>query len=390
MCNDLQIFWNPIFTTLTSPDLSYGLDNVLNALVVELPRILINFLVGVFQNLPAPPFTCTGTAAQQLACQLGRPPKFDNVTNLLCSAGFHLGNLTDTALTAVFDSFFDTSFVLPPIGPFINGILGIIFEYMYVVIDIVFHIDLVFEPNVNYLAYVNITNIFQPATNISQGFNAFFTATELPEGSQFGCAIGNATNAGIYAMNFTTYVLREIVTNFANVPTFITHTDLTPITIAWNNFLDCITQIIYAINVPIGDSFSYTFKAVESLANTMLNLLVNLPTFQSYLKHNFQPQIQVSIQYLKSAAVGYGNFWRQFDTTGLCPFPAINPPGKVPDPFPDQNFFCCFGGFVTSFVQFFLDVTASFLNMLVEIISDSQNVQAIAGLFFFCTKKKQV
>lgn len=152
---------------------------------------------------------------------------------------------------------------------------------------------------------------------------------------------------------------------------------------AWNNFLDCVTQLVYAINVPIGDSFSYTLKAVEALANTILNLLVNLPTFQSYLKHNFAPQMAQVWQYLRSASVGYGNFWRQFDTTGLCPFPSINPPGKVPNPFPDTNFFCCFGGVTTSIVRYLIDVADSFLSMLVSLISDSQNIPNIANTLLF-------
>jgi hypothetical protein len=354
MCKDMSFATNFIFQTIASKNFSRGVNDTLNAALITTPRLAIRTLVQLFQYFDGSsgynPFDCA-SAPDVLLCKISRPPKFEQLGEQLCSAFWHFAELVDETLYNFFSQFF-TDPKLPKVRNFISPPLCTVTTTAAVALDVITHVDLVFEDN--YLAYANISAPVDAFHNITLGFSEFFDPMDFALTTYTGNMLRYGLSVPVRVYNMTVLTLMQTVTNFTNVPKFIADYDYAPLTSDWNKFLNNTGNLIVSVNGPLGRTFIRAANATQIGLGAVFGILSNIPTFETYMVYTFIPRLLAMYDEISLAAIHAGDFWRQFDTTEACPHVEAIPNNRLLGQL-DGNFFCCLGGIVQSTIQNYVD-----------------------------------
>lgn len=390
-CEDLTFAWNITTFSLESDNLHWGIQNTTNA-AIELIRVPYLILVGIFRGQ----FTdCADqpTIPQQIACYIVRPPNFTPVANDLCGALEDLLNWVDDVIFFLFDQFFDLSGItLPKIGPFVSQLLCVAGYLINNVLDIVFHIDLVFGPTstlkVKYLNYVNIDTPLEHGYECASiGIPIFWNAFGTVYTDALGCVFSESANATIGVFEFATRSIIQLADEPDLLIPYVSHYNFNPINDDLQDALNCTVQFATALNKPVGDVLKYFVTADQLLINATIGAITNAITsnnFLIYLKTILAGQLDKVDEAFESMFISVGNFFRQFFLTGICP---QKDPANLNAPNPGAlDIFCCLGNALESIPRLIIDALQMLRNAIVAIISGESFAQVLNNALRIETK----
>jgi hypothetical protein len=256
--------------------------------------------------------------------------------------------------------------------------------YVDNVLNILFHVDLIFNPHVLYFQFINVTAIFDHAfifttVGVPNFFNGFNTQYMV----DLGCAVAGYLNATVLMSEF----LVDVGVTFASTPinshfpqvilTYISNYNLQTIINSVNGGTTCLDNFLTMIDKPIGHMFTYLFRAVGALITLIVSMISNIgPDFANFLANDVVPQLDIVIENLQIMSLAIGNFFRQFQVNGCTLLPAriqsvFGPFHASTDPF------CCFGGFVQAVLVALLQVIKIVIDSIQYLVNNFSDFEGL-------------
>ncbi len=361
ICDDLSFTTDITLDTLNSPYTALTVDRYLNGMFIILPRIFIGGLIEVLQTGTPSPSGCSGRE-----CKLERMPKFTEFTQAFCDFGYYLGLWIDTLTENIYDQFFDNDDVIvPPVGKQISAPICIYTEIFSIFLDLLWHIDLIFDGSTNYLKYTDLTGPQHAALNLTAGLEEFFQSFDAQITDDLGCILRDGGDVLIYSYNFTALLTQRVISSLSN-PASIKHFvlveyDYDLITDSWTSFINCTVEFFHDINEPLGDIVKYALGTLGAMCTNFVKLMGQFGSFLSYMSSQFLVDAQRVFDNMDSFAVACGNFWRQFSSSPCEDFDVTTPDtaraNLVINLYAyNQNFFCCLGTTVHAITQMIVDL----------------------------------
>lgn len=393
MCYDLDFAFAIITTSLNDTNLHYGIQYLVQA-ALDLVTIVVEIVIAIFQlnNI----FACPNAKYPNVTiCYQNRPPQFTPVASDACIGFEFAGTWIDFVLQTTFDQFFENPgffdigpYALPKIGIILSRLCCICIECANNILDIAFHVDLIFEQNVLYFQYIDVDTPFFHGYEITTiGLPVFFAGFQTQYMIDIGCAIGGYSNASILVIEFVTKVAIKFASTKLNgefittILNYIAAYDLTPVETSINYGTTCMNNLANMIDEPLGQIFTYFFRSIGGIFTLIISMITNLGNnFGNFLANDVVPQADVIIENVQLTAIGLGNFFRQFNlgiygTCNLLPTEL----DEVFKPYVNSNDpFCYLGGLVQGILVGILECIRIIIDSIQYLVTTSGNFQ---GLF---------
>lgn len=377
-CEDLSFVYDIFNATINSINLADGVDNA-SAVIYNIAKPTVQFAQGLFFGLPNP-FQCSGSGPAYILCQISRPPKFNDAVNSTCLMVDALAEwLIYDVLKAVIFSFFDISDqnAIPDLSGLASGPLCAIVTAVEIPIDIIFHFDLVFNTNVFYLRYINVTNPIDALFPVGKAINNLFISFSTDVTDQIGCAFEYGVNTTLLISKLLVRIVHQLTTDPVHIPTFLQDYPYDPIRNSFNGFFICLVTSVadlFDAQNRVEDVLQYGFNATNQFSFAFYDAFTHVQQifesfndFVTYTIHVFAPNIMAAQAYALVWSVTFNNFFRGFDPNNCIAIP-LNFGWGVPDLFFGTGFFCCVGNIFQAYIQIFLGLQVTFFGIYVDFI----------------------
>lgn len=366
-CENLSFLFNTFFVVINSPNLANAIHYLVNAAIAA-SEAIIGLLTALFNS--GPPF---------LTCNVNRPPNLIPTVNYLTNSTVATFDLIDDITEALFVAFFGNIFCnstqFPQVGPILSRPLTALLQFVQIQLQILFHIDLVFEPSCDYLQYIQPNYVFYEGYAWSYGIQVFFDDFCWDLTSDLGCALAGTVNVTLNIIQFVTLTGQVILVHpLTPIDTinFVRNYDIFAILNQTELATTCLANMVEVLNLPLGQVFQYVFLSLEQLIYIFLQLISNILDFDAYLTGKFGSDVNQFFIYLYAIAVAVGNCFRQFDLTTdgsgnlLCPL--INPLNMTTIQTTTFNVACCFGNSIQAFGDIFISITDFIVILIIDVI----------------------
>jgi hypothetical protein len=365
LCEDLEFVWTIPSEALRSPNLATAVDRYVNA-VLKLAQALMQFLVALFQGRQP---------CETLECKLERPPDLLPTANALCNGTVATGAWVDDIVQIIYNTFFAElqQWSVPRASPILTRPLNGLTQLVKLALDVGFHIDLVFDTDVNYLRYLPLNYVFYESYAWSYGIQQFFFAFNTPYTTNLACAAGGTLNLTVDAVNFVALFVQVVITHPSDTIDYVKAYDFSNFDLHAETAANCSSALISELNVPLGQTWQWALITVQRFAHLLTQLVANIEHIVDYVESDgFLQSVDAWFFALNATSIGLGNVVRQFDTgldgagDRLCPLP--DPTDQLA-PLPgDDNFFCCSGNALQLTVQLVLSVVSFAVNLVIVLV----------------------
>ena len=390
LCYDLDFAFVIVVSALNDTNLHYAIESIINA-ALDLARIPIRILISLFQFEDI--FACPSPQEPNITiCYSVRPPQFAQVALEGCLAFQFAGTWLDNLIQTIFNEFFENPdfidlgpYVLPKVGLLLSQPLCIALDIINNILNIVFHVDLIFDQSVLYFQYIDVDTPFDHAFEFTTvGIPNFFGGFQTEYMVDIGCAIGGYLNATFLIAEFIT----KVAVKFASTPLngefittildYISSYNLDPIQTSVDNATICVDNLMSMIDLPLGEIFTYFFKALGGVLKLIISMITNIgPNFGDFLASDVVPQADTIIEYTEIMCVGFGNFFRQFTLSGSCTLlPAVLSSAFTPF-VPADDPFCCYGGLTQAVLVAILEIIKIILDSVQYLVTNGADFKGL-------------
>jgi hypothetical protein len=379
MCHDLSFTTEMVLTSVALDDLGRAIDKLLNAITVDMPRVIIKFLADLIDSGGV--YEC-----DTLECKITRPPDFSLTTQHICESSFYSGLWIDEVLQIIFDTFFDplTDFNLPPLANLLSPLPCAIAQVLKLVADALFHVDLVFD-GTNYFKYMDFVPPQNTLLNISVGFDDFFQAFGNDFTDEVGASLSGTTETVIRVYNFSILVTQIFITDVTfqdgtnpQLVDFINTYDYQPMRVSWDKAIRALTDLASKAQEQLGQAIYNLLKAIDQLAFVLWRILINLlEDIMSYILGPFESELNIFYSYWLNF-IGYSTDIIKFISPNPdnCYYPAYDDrsTGQTPQYRP---FFCCVGAFIKSVDFMVVDFTQGLIHIVITFAKTGASVGSL-------------
>ena len=417
-CQDLDFLWKFMETIAKGPHYPLMAHYLINTVieVVRIPTLLFFDLMQTIINFPnngpfmPPNYGCSESDAgncatpsgcpQQRYCIAQRNPKIFHFASLMCNTIQESFHAQDHTYNKLFQILIDTLISIdnaipgPPILPTgiqfppfmqIIGSTTCVFIHAYeIILDIVFHLDLVFmpDPPVKFLDFIRIDAVVFYSLETCDRVEEFFGGWSLLFDQvlrDLGCILASIMKILVYSIEFLTRLCVTIcnkilppygpVDPITEIITWMQAYNFVPLENEAYRVANCTNLFIKNLNEAIGNILNIGIELINELIFLTTDLIRNLvpdkrkrsAAFQNYVNTELLPRYKKIIDKSNSFAITMGNYIRQYQ---FQPIPCCAQRDPVldlntPMQYCPDSFMCCLANLVESFTRLivgFVDV----------------------------------
>lgn len=375
-CEELHVVYDIVFDPLNDKNLSLALDRACNIIAYYPFNITTWALTFAFNGDGPSVYNCDNQATinATIACAIVRPPDFYPVQVAWCEMSNYTGFWVENTMNTILNSFIGEFYTgnLLSFHDIIASVLCWVGHFVLDIVDIITHIDLVFDTKVLYLKIATFNTLINVEYQFCDGIEEFWNNFNDEITTDIGTAFGESarllfmfvdTIIRFYVALINTIIAEAEGDNDDEFVALIQNFNTQPFVVYWNETKNAIVDIANQINNYTGQAtsellnylqsmFDIFFSVIQSLAlNASSRKRFNINGINTFIIDTLPTKTNASIIHFHGIYVSFGNWFRQFDETNSCSYGSIPPVIRTLSN-PSGHIICYLGNIVETIGQF--------------------------------------
>jgi hypothetical protein len=400
-CAELQFAYTLIFDTIENPNLHAALDRGLNAILYHPLNITVGALEPAFGIGPLT-YDCTDSnVTVEIACALARPPEWIGLRVSVCEFGFYTGQFLEDTVNLIVDLFVDDSIFSGNLFNFhkiISSLVCIASHLVFDLLDLLTHIDLVFNSDIQYLQLTPFLQLMDQFNLLCDGVREFWLTFDDSFTDDIGCIFAEMLRLILTSLDEVGKLIIAlfglIYDSNAMLNYFVAFNE-TRYSVPYLDLKNCTFHLLIQINERsfevakqwsnfIEDDAQIAIKGIRVLSQNPTNddvnnfILVTLPLITN--------RTAVDLHGIFAATA---NWFRQFDETNSCTYADLNPPVITTLGNPSEHVICNLANIIETIGQFLRSLWVLATDIIYRIYFDVVNAVPLSDVTIFLDRINQ-